>query len=73
VFEGKARRANCHLPQDAFTDVNLGRLHAPSETGMDPTYADRTVTKRYRTTPLRFYGNIRRTSMTAARPRRRRW
>lgn len=33
--------------------MNLGRLHAPSETGMDPAYAERSATKRYRTTPLR--------------------
>ena len=37
----------------AFTDVNSGRLHDPSETGMDPRYAQRTTRKRYRTTPLR--------------------
>jgi cytochrome c peroxidase len=36
-----------------FTDVNSGRLHDPSETGMDPRYAARTTQKRYRTTPLR--------------------
>jgi cytochrome c peroxidase len=33
--------------------VNSGRLHAPSETGMDPRYAERTSQKAYRTTPLR--------------------
>ena len=36
-----------------YTDINLGVLHAPAETGMDPAYANRTTTKRYRTTPLR--------------------
>jgi cytochrome c peroxidase len=36
-----------------LTDNNDGTLHAPSETGMDPTYAARTTQKRYRTTPLR--------------------
>jgi cytochrome c peroxidase len=30
-----------------------GNLHDADETGMDPTYAQRTTTKRYRTTPLR--------------------
>jgi cytochrome c peroxidase len=30
-----------------------GILHSPSETGMDSTYAARTATKMYRTTPLR--------------------
>jgi cytochrome c peroxidase len=28
-------------------------LHDPAETGMDPAYADRTATGKYRTTPLR--------------------
>lgn len=28
-------------------------LHAPGETGMDPAYAARTATGKYRTTPLR--------------------
>src|SRR5690606_11108011 len=53
IFESKGRCASCHIPERGFTDVNLGRLHAPSETGMDPAYAERTTTKRYRTTPLR--------------------
>jgi mono/diheme cytochrome c family protein len=52
VFEGAGRCASCHTGR-LFTDVNRGILHAPDETGMDPAYAMRTVTKRYRTTPLR--------------------
>jgi len=36
----------------AFSDANV-KLHAPSETGMDPVYANRSATKMYRTTPLR--------------------
>ena len=36
-----------------YTDVNLGILHLPEETGMDPAYAERTKTGKYRTTPLR--------------------
>jgi cytochrome c peroxidase len=36
-----------------LTDNNGGILHAPSETGMDSTYAARTTQKKYRTTPLR--------------------
>jgi len=36
------------------TDNNGGnKLHAPSETGMDAAYAERTKNKAYRTTPLR--------------------
>jgi cytochrome c peroxidase len=53
VFGGDARCTRCHIPQRAFTDINSGRTHAPAETGMDPTYAARSVTERYRTTPLR--------------------
>ena len=53
VFDGQGACSSCHLPDQQFTDVGLGRLHSPSETGMDPAYAARTSTKRYRTTPLR--------------------
>jgi mono/diheme cytochrome c family protein len=53
IFNGKARCATCHIPEQSFTDANLGRLHAPAETGMSAAYAERTATKRYRTSPLR--------------------
>jgi cytochrome c553 len=52
VFTGAGTCATCHIPP-LYTDVNLGRLHRARETGMDPAYALRTTTKRYRTTPLR--------------------
>ena len=52
VFRGAGRCATCHTPP-LYTDVNRGVLHDPAETGMDPAYARRTATKRYRTTPLR--------------------
>ena len=52
VFNGVARCASCHLG-DALTDVNANRLHPAAEVGQDPAYALRTVTKLYRTTPLR--------------------
>jgi mono/diheme cytochrome c family protein len=52
VFARAGRCANCHIPP-IYTDINLGRLHDPAETGMDPAYAQRTTTKKYRTTPLR--------------------
>ena len=52
VFDGAAQCASCHSGAN-FTDVNSGKLHAPSETGMDARYAMRTATKAYRTTPLR--------------------
>ena len=50
LLEGKC--ATCHVPP-LYTDVNLGILHDPAETGMDPAYAARTTMKKYRTTPLR--------------------
>ena len=52
VFNGAARCASCHLG-GALTDVNAGRLHSPESVGQDATYALRTATKLYRTTPLR--------------------
>jgi mono/diheme cytochrome c family protein len=52
VFTGAGQCATCHAGT-TFTDVNTGKLHAPSETGMDPRYAARTAQKAYRTTPLR--------------------
>lgn len=58
LFRNEAGCATCHRPPN-FTDVQdyPGRsvpfLHDPAEVGMDPAYAARTATKRYRTTPLR--------------------
>jgi mono/diheme cytochrome c family protein len=52
VFHGAAKCASCHTGP-TYTDINRGILHDPSETGMDPAYALRTTTKKYRTTPLR--------------------
>jgi cytochrome c peroxidase len=49
VFAGAGKCAGCHLGT-AFTD---DKLHAPAETGMDPAYAERRATKKYRATPLR--------------------
>jgi len=42
----------CHVGATS-TDNNGGKLHAPSETGVDGGYAARTTNKAYRTTPLR--------------------
>ena len=53
VFNTTARCASCHIPTMAFTDVNLGILHDPAETGMDPVRAGRLKNHRYRATPLR--------------------
>ena len=53
VFNTSGRCASCHIPTMAFTDVNLGILHAPAETGMDPVRASRLKNHAYRTTPLR--------------------
>jgi hypothetical protein len=57
VFAGPARCATCHSGP-LLTDANL-RLHDPSEVvsepepGGVPSYAGRSATKQYRTTPLR--------------------
>lgn len=53
LFNTTARCATCHIPTMAFSDVNLGILHDPSETGMDPVRAGRLKNHQYRTTPLR--------------------
>jgi cytochrome c2 len=53
VFNTTAQCASCHIPTMAFTDVNLGILHDPAETGMDPVRAGRLKNHKYRTTPLR--------------------
>jgi len=44
--------ASCHVGGSG-TDNDAGKLHAPSETGMDGAYASRTKNGKYRTTPLR--------------------
>jgi len=52
VFTGAGQCASCHAGS-ALTDVNAGTLHTAAEVGQDAAYAERSVTKRYRTTPLR--------------------
>jgi cytochrome c peroxidase len=55
LFKGKAGCDVCHEPP-TYTDVGTGAtpvLHAPAAVGQDKTYALRSVTKLYRTTPLR--------------------
>ena len=58
VFYREAGCGNCHTGRN-YTDVlngrrrNLPNLHEPAEVGMDPTYANRSATGKYRTTPLR--------------------
>ena len=58
LFMTKARCASCHIPP-TFTDVlagpdpNVPLLHDAAEVGTDPLYAQRSATKKYRTTPLR--------------------
>ncbi len=54
VFEGAGRCATCHSGP-AFTDANE-RLHPPSDSMAEPespSYAARSATKQYRTSPLR--------------------
>ena len=58
LFRGQARCSTCHRSPN-FTDVLSGPdrtipfLHDAAEVGMDPAYAARSATGRYRTTPLR--------------------
>jgi mono/diheme cytochrome c family protein len=47
VFD--ARCASCHQGDERTQET----LHVPADTGMDPTYANRSASKKYRTTPLR--------------------
>ena len=58
LFRNQAGCAACHQPPN-FTDVLSGStpsvplLHDAAEVGMNPAYAARTATGKYRTTPLR--------------------
>ena len=58
LFGGRARCSTCHQGS-TFTDVLSGSaqgepfLHDAAEVGMDPRYAARSATGKYRTTPLR--------------------
>ena len=52
LFMGAARCATCHV-SGSLSDVNAGTLHTPAAVGQSAAYADRSATKRYRTTPLR--------------------
>jgi mono/diheme cytochrome c family protein len=49
VFDGAGRCSSCHQGEKRTQE----QLHAATEVGTDGTYATRTATKRYRTTPLR--------------------
>jgi cytochrome c5/mono/diheme cytochrome c family protein len=51
VFTGPGQCSTCHSGP-TFTDANV-RLHDPAEVATDPTHAQRSATKMYRTTPLR--------------------
>ena len=51
VFDGAAQCSTCHTG-GSFTDANT-RLHPTTEVPTDPTHAQRSATKMYRTTPLR--------------------
>ena len=58
LFRGGARCSTCHQGPN-FTDVLNGPnrqtplLHDAAEVGLDPVYASRSATGKYRTTPLR--------------------
>jgi mono/diheme cytochrome c family protein len=52
VFTTTAGCARCHLGT-IYSDINANRLYTADEVGQDGEYATRSVTKLYRTTPLR--------------------
>jgi mono/diheme cytochrome c family protein len=52
VFNTTAGCARCHLGA-IYSDINANKLYSPEEVGQDGEYAKRSVTKLYRTTPLR--------------------
>lgn len=52
LFDGTARCSTCH-EGTLYTDINRGVLHTPQEVGQDAAFAQRSVTGKYRTTPLR--------------------
>ena len=58
LFRNEAQCSSCHRGP-TFTDVVSNPTHAapflhdPAEVGMDPAYAERSATGKYRTTPLR--------------------
>ena len=58
MFYREGGCGSCHSGP-TYTDVRRSRhflrpfLHEPTEVGMDPTYANRSATGKYRTTPLR--------------------
>jgi hypothetical protein len=51
VFNGQGQCATCHAGP-TYTDANT-RLHPTTEVVTDPTHANRSATRMYRTTPLR--------------------
>jgi hypothetical protein len=52
IFNTTAGCARCHLG-DIYSDINANKLHSAAEVGQNGYYATRSVTKLYRTTPLR--------------------
>jgi cytochrome c553 len=52
LFQGAAGCARCHRGA-IYSDITANVLHAPADVGQDAAYALRSVTKLYRTTPLR--------------------
>lgn len=56
LFRNEARCSTCHQGPhltDVLTGGSVPFLHDAAEVGMDPTYALRSATGKYRTTPLR--------------------
>jgi cytochrome c peroxidase len=58
LFRNEAQCSSCHRGPtltDVVSHPNRGVpfLHDPAEVGMNPAYAERSATRKYRTTPLR--------------------
>jgi hypothetical protein len=51
IFDGAGKCSTCHVGA-TFTDANA-RLHPTSDEPTDPQYAERSATKKWRTSPLR--------------------
>ena len=52
VFDGAGQCSTCHVG-NTLTDINRGTRHTAAEVGQSAAYAQRSVTGKYRTTPLR--------------------
>ena len=74
LFEGKGQCSSCHSGP-LFTDANV-RLHPVGDSVVEPeipSYASRSATKMYRTSPLKVCGSTRHTFMMDQQRRSTQW